>query len=372
MNSAPISFNKRRRWWWLFAALLPYALYGFLKEQQSWKPRTIRLPIQREGWSHIKWLKDGRMVCFYKNKVSLIDISTGKTEKTISYGRYPVGAVIPCIDISADRKTIFIGADTSDNLSRSGEIRVVNALSGNLLRVLKGDRSFDVDGSKLYTIYEKNERSNSDWPNTYEVRVYNWKTGRLLSKVPLSSGTYISEELPADTFYATAWSKNHKYVVGECWGRGEPEGVADSGERCSGIGVFEIQTGKLKQFISGHKLVCASSKLFFLHEVYSPSNNRIELWNLNTLEKIASSAWPSDVSIKALSPDGQYVVGEKSYWGSYGILHDIQVRQCQTGQLLREIKLEPSIDADMLFSPDGRTLAVRGYQQNTVALHRIK
>lgn len=372
MNSAQIPLRTRKRWLWFFTALLPVALFGYLKEQQSWKPRIIKLPIRQNGWSHIKWLDDSRLACFYGTKVFLLGAHTGKIERTISYDLYPVGSSIPSIDISADRKTLFISVDRSDNISRSWEIRVINTATGKLLRVLKGDRSFDVDGSALYTIYEKNQRSYQNWPDGYEVRVYNWQTGQLLSKVPLSNGTYTSQELPVDTFYADAWSKNNKYVVGECWGRQEPESVGDSGERCSGTGIFEIQTGKLKQFIPGHKLVYTSGKLFFLHEVYSPSNNRIELWNLNTLEKIASSHWPYDGFIKDLSPDGQFVAGEKNYMVSSGPQNNIQVRQCQTGKLLREIKLEPDIDIDILFSPDGLTLAVRGYQASTLKLYRIR
>ena len=401
MNRAPISTQTRKHWLWFFAVLLPVILFGFLKEQESWKPRIIQLPLQRPKYGYLEtnqnWLQDGRLACVSQNKIILLNPNTCKIEKIISTDQRFTSSSGA---ISDDGKTFFVGgsslhfagvhSDNSVSILRGNklinqtkmlkwdehieEIRIFNAKTGKLLRTMPGSKNFQINGDNLYTVcyvpdekiskakgilYVSKER-DFEWQKGKlfaEARIYNWRTDKLLSKVRLTTSDSDEYRIGGSIDYV-AWSPDYKVAIVNFEGMIIGETKADSGEGSLGNMEFDLKTGQARKLLP-KDMFLPFHKPFFAINQYSPSQNLIQIWTFGHTGKIAEFVYPSNYWLSDLSSDGKYIILQEQLSSNATNQH-IQIMDCQTGRITRNFKIKSDSDwiREERFSPDNKTLAV--------------
>ena len=222
---------------------------------------------------------------------------------------------------SPDGQTLAVAASDGDP-----EIRLFNARTGQSKRILRWERA-----GVSAIAYSPNSRTlaSGSWDGT--IRVWNANNGRL--QRTLSGHT--------EGVTSLLFSPDGKILASGSWDRT--------------IRLWNHQTGQLQRTLEGHRHWVQSL-------AFSPNGNtlasgnggELHLWNprngqlKQTIEGARGEAL-------AFSKDGQTLAA-----GRYRVIHLLNAR---TGKIQRALSAPPQSTTYLAFTPDGRTLVSRGYEE---------
>ena len=186
--------NSKRRRLRLFAALLPCALFGVIRETKSWKP--IRIAAAREQLLHLTWLTDD-LVCAstVTGSVVLINVQARSIGK-----RFPVsekGLLPGKAHLADDKQTLLIGSSSRSTFHNEAQVGKFDLKTGKQRKVYYGDSCLQIFGTQFFTFASGLPLRHPQWiPQlkkyltsidfvTYYSRIYDWQTNRLLSEAPI-------------------------------------------------------------------------------------------------------------------------------------------------------------------------------------------
>ncbi len=275
---------------------------------------------------------DGRVIVTagVDNVMSLWDVKTGQVIRTLDSDTLTGFLFVDCVAFSADGRIIA----ATDN---EGTIRLWDVASGRLLQALEGNGS--VVGLHNIAFSPAGDTLASAWRDN-TVRLWDASNGQLLRM------------LERQTMAGIAFS---------------PEGRAIAAVRQGGAGqLWDVSTGQ--------PLITLEMGQYLSSPVFSPERqrmasagqNKVYLWDTSSGHLLHTlDGHPGNVHGIAFSPDGRVIASAGTDKMSISSGEDphttVRLWDTDTGTLLRVIEVNTwSLNA-VTFSPDGRILALAGF-----------
>jgi len=290
--------------------------------------------------------------------VKVWDASTRQEERTL---RHRGGVVSVCF--SPDGKQLVTAAG-GGQLGRTGEVKVWNADTGQVIRTLKGHTGiitsvcFSRDGKRLAgggtgsPTIQKIEPGEVKMQLSGEVKVWDAETGRETRTFP-GHTSFVS---------SVCFSPDGKRLASAS------DGVALFNPGKPGeVKVWDVETGREVLSLKGHTAwhvwsVCFSpdGKRLVTASSESGKPREVKVWDAETGREVYTLE--GHAACVCFSPDGKRLVTASS---------DLKVWDAETGQELVTVKEHTNVVNTMCFSPDGQRLATGG-QDSTVRLWDVE
>ena len=343
---------KRLLWKFTLVLLVPLALYAYIAERASWRPKTILQPKKMFGMGysaiHLKFSESNRYLAVGRDDAA----SEQNADEILLY------------DVKAERivrklkaiRPIFIGTDylivESDDCAE-----VYSIPDGKLIARSSEDFGYYTMMPDGKTLVGSLFKGPGRWtPNI----VWDFSAQTLRkdnSQLPqLPKDTHGQYELLADRQTLLIREEHTMFENGEVSGGGHA-GMQfwDAKEKKSRLHLKEWtdvhSTGNVSSTANG---LCA----FWL-------SNKVELWNYKTGQLLNTLSIGS-IEVMALSPDGTLLAGMKDDYREV-----IHLWDTKTGQAVRSLSTEQGMVSGLAFSPDGGTLASASHD-GAIRLWRIK
>lgn len=333
----------KRRHLWKFALLLivPVAVYFYVAERNSWRPKTIELRGLRPG--RMNFSPDGRYLLVSNYHLSapgavICDVATRRAVKTIEETNF---------HFLEEGNRLAVIKRTTRRPPYNYQTRL---LSFPNLQPLKQHPSFN-----------SHQRFKATWPNDKTLAAQN-KKGDILLWDTQTGGTRIIK-LPLlapapGSFYNLEFMPDRETVlVSETSFRNDSEVI-------SSIQSWNIQT-KQGHFIKGMRnlgYINAASNGIGL---FGEHGNR-EIWDYKKEQR--KRVIKGSFEESCLSPDGSLLATIST--PNTGNSTNVALWDANSGQRLRILQGRRDGFQALAFSPDGRTLACGGY--GFVQLWRVK
>lgn len=347
-----------RRYLWLFAVLLPCALFGVVKENNSWRPKVIPLP-QSDGLE-ISWSPDNNLAIAFAN---------GEVEVFDTVSQSALYHFLPRVTISSPCQLRFSPDGSQLAYADFDEIELWNFQDHQLSRRIPGRLAVGFQGLAIKGIeftYTKSEAYLTSW---------NTQTGKKINSIDFVKNSRCAPDDINWSYSYLSISPDAHYLATVLSLNTDPENKRVKPES-GGLEVFDTRNGRLiKQLLSpdiraGLPFFSADSRrLAVLTDVNTAGqpkngNQLIYIWDVSSdfqpLLKLKCRI-TSDIKF---SPDGTWLAIADSR------AHSIRISVINTGKTLRFIENKIPITC-IDFSPDGRTLAVLG-DNGTLTLWRLK
>jgi WD40 repeat protein len=336
----------KRRLQWKFALLLiaPVAVYFYIAERNSWRPKAIELPDARVGW--LKFSPDGRYLLVtdvtgeVAHNIVVYDLTEGQVTNTIKE------AGNPHFLEEGKSLAVFSGSMYSD----ASRTRV---LSFPELRPLREHPSFG-----LYKGFK------DAWPDDKTLSSQDEKDNIILWDIKTGTSKKIKLPLPsvARSIYDLRFLPDNRTVfIAEI----EILIVDGDGKKNWDMRFCDIQTKRCR-------LVKQKKNLDFLNAspngicAFRDNNGNVEIWDYKTGQ--SKRTIKGNFSEVELSTDGATLATISSH-ADGGL--NITLWDTHSGQRLRVLKGRSKGMGSLAFSPDGHTLAVGNYY-GFVQLWRVK
>lgn len=345
---------KRRAWKSALLLLVPLALYAYIAECNSWRPKTIALPsfvIPR----HLRFSPDGRLLAFVdvgmgdKTDVLICDVATERMVARIESAEGPL--------FLGQSEKIAVSCPSEKTSDSEWRTKIYSVPNVKLITV----------GPRFYT----HDRVLSDgktligWmQNKQYGKLFRWDSNS--NKPPTQC--FALPALPPQETARRFWlladntsvideyneTKNASHRTLHCWDVFTQKLVFKVRERGGNLISFGSSSNGLFAFFNGDKLEVWNCKTGQLQSSFAAT----QLLRAN--EKVSSLS----IDNLEFSPDGSLIAA--SINNNY-----VGVWDTNTGKSIRYLTVKHKHIGSLAFSPDGRILATGG-DDGTVKLWRIK
>jgi WD40 repeat protein len=345
---------KRRVWKIALLLVVPLALFAFVAERKSWRPKTIA--VTGEKVTDIKFSPDGwhllAVVNEPRSSIYICDL----------FKKAPVKQLLllgPRVSFLDEKRLVSMGFGLRP--------AVYSVPDGKLLTT--GPNQFDVAGAKPDgTVLLSKINFDAD------LQIYSWDplvSGQpqpilLLPAVrlqPVEERKYEYTSFGLMNDNNTALISTYVGVYGACGnglsGQNYPHGLLfwDVAHRRT-LAQVHIDDSAVTAIASARSGICAIQ-----------TAQSLSFWNYQTGQRLNSITLSKFGGVPtgniALSPDGTILAGRIKEKGNIGLWNT------KDGRLLRELRSHNSAASNHAFSPDGRTLATCS-GDSTIQLWRIQ
>ncbi len=370
--------NPKSRYLWLFAALLPCALFGVVKQENSWRPKTLRLGAGYSAFQVTFSFDSQRLAVAYDNtkasggpdKLLCWDVASRQPLWNFSTDNGQIASIAFLPD-SHDVISLYWGVDYTGAYKKypssyGGAWTVMHfhkSSNGRLKRTLR------VSGAESHVRYLCN------WPNKTtmfhindDLLLTDMRTGKThawrLNKDALKS--YPGSGLITDPFALSPDGSTIALMLSS--GQKRPQ---DS------IALLDSRTHRIKRLLAYEANVYAydgftfspNSRLLAMTIESSSSASISYYLQVCDVRTAKTHRWllGNQLGIQALafSPDNQTIA-------IAGGANSIALWNASNGTLLRTVEpLKTAAVFSLAFSPNGTTLA-SGFSDGTVKLYRVK
>lgn len=234
------------------------------------------------------------------------------------------GQFVRSIVISPDGKMIASGDDR-------GNLKLWDLSTGNLVKTIVASTSAEWDGNRIQAVVFS--------PDGKFIACSGGADGRL--QIWTLDGTLISTMSSRERVYSLAYSPDGKLLI--------------SGHRSGIIKLWDARSGKLLSSINDRSGTITSIAMSPDGQTFASGN---KVWNLSgtLIRTLLNSGGSGGVNSIDISPDGRIVAG-------YSVIDKeaVSLWNLQTGQVISTLDVGIERPHAVVFSPDGKTLAIGGF-----------